>query len=143
MKARGQRDGATLVEAIAVLAVVAVASLIVVNRNAYSRADLAAEAVILRTHLRYVQAMAMANNVATWQLAFQGDRYTLLKDNVGAPLPDEQSDTHTLTPGVTVSSGMVRMNEWGTPNGGDFSVTLSDGKSSETITMQGETGFVQ
>ncbi len=141
-----RRSGFTLIEVTAVLVIVAVLCVLVMAGWTRTPAQVVAEAGILRSHLRFSQGMAMANNTATWSVMISGGSYTLLKDGQPSPinLPDETSPTHTLSGGVRIvgGTGVHEFCEWGCP-GVNTVITLSDGRHQEHVRILGFTGLIQ
>jgi prepilin-type N-terminal cleavage/methylation domain-containing protein len=138
------RAGFTLIELVFTLVIVGVLAVFMITSISNTPASVVAEADILRAHIRFSQAMAMANNTSTWGLQFGGTSYTLLRDGQPAPLnlPHENSPTHTMAPGVTVAGpGLVLFDEWGDP-GGTVQFTLSKGSHAETVMITAFTGLV-
>jgi len=147
--------GFSMIEAIVVLIIIAILAPIVVSQ-AFKQADttpLITEAEILKVNLRYAQIRAM-NDTVTWGISIAGSTtYTLVRTGGTTPnLPGDSSTTHTLTGGVTISSGAgttVTFNEWGAPVDGsgtpltaNTTVTLSLGGSSSTVTITKNTGYI-
>jgi len=83
----------------------------------------------------------------SWGIEFSGNSYKLLKNESDAPthLPNDDSNTHDLQNGVSVSGSTVHFSPcWGSPGDSDMSITLSaDGGHSETVTIAQHTGFIQ
>lgn len=122
--------------------------------------DLATEAETLKTHLRYVQYRSMSDALApgqtlTWGLRFNAGSYDLLYDNdaTSRRLPNEDSPSHTLARGITMTSSLagsvLHFNEWGNPVGtdavpltADVLITLTDGSASQTVRVTQNTGFI-
>ena len=140
-----RRGGFTLVEAIAVLLLLGVLVLIMTSTSFNSSADLVAEVDQLRGHLRFVQSLAMANNVDSWGIAVSAGGYTLRKNGSVAPidLPGLGTATHVFTAGVSVigGTGVVAFDEFGRPVGAAVTITLSDGTHTRVIIMDAETGY--
>ena len=148
--------GFSMIEAIVVLIIIAILAPIVVSQ-AFKQADttpLITEAEILKVNLRYAQIRAM-NDTVTWKINFDSSTaYTLIRTGGTTPnlLPGDSSATHTLTGGVTISSGAgttVTFNDWGAPVYGsgtpltvNTTVTLSQGSSSSTVTITKNTGYI-
>lgn len=132
----------TILEVIAVMMIIGILSAIAVTRFiSAEKYSAAAEADILKTHLRYVQFRALSDN-STWGMSFNVNSYTMLRDGNTAPynLPNEGSATHTLPSGVTVSGGTVTFDEWGSP--GTSSISISISPAGGTITITRNTGFI-
>ncbi len=136
--------GFSMVEAVMVLVIIAILAPIVVSRTSTDTIPLLAEAEILKSNLRYAQIRAM-NDTVTWGISIAGaTTYTLVRTGYTAPnLSGDNSATHTLTGGVTISSGVgtVLFNEWGTPST-DTPITLSQGGQSSTVTITKNTGYI-
>jgi hypothetical protein len=55
-------------------------------------------------------------------------------------LPNENSPTHTLPDGITVTGSTVTFDEWGSPGASNIDLTMSAGGG--TITITKNTGFI-
>ena len=141
---RTARAGFSLVEVIVVLVILAVLAVALVA-GLDAHASVVVEADILRSYLGYVQSLAMANNTATWGVAFSGGSYTLLRDGNPAPIfwPDAATATYALPAGVTIISGTgeVTLDEYGAP-AATHVVTFSDGEQQQQVSITGFTGLV-
>ena len=141
---RTARAGFTLVETIVVLAVVGVLAVSLVA-GLDVHASVIVETDVLRSYLGYVQSLAMANNTATWGVAFAGDSYTLLRDGSPAPIfwPDAATATYALPAGVAIVSGagVVTFDDNGAP-AATHVVTFSDGAQQQQVSITGFTGLV-
>ncbi len=154
-----RRDGFTALEVIAVIFVIAVVGVTAASRIASKTYyDIAAETEILKANIRYAQFRALSDadtsysvNNATWGISLSGDSYTLQKN--GAPattnFPGESSPTHNLPNGISVTAGTVTYNVWGIPVdaaglplAGNVTIGISDGTSSQTVTITRNTGFI-
>ena len=142
--------GFTALEVVAVLVLVGILAVAMAAGMRVS-AGVAAEANILRTHLRYAQSLAMANNTAEWGLLFSGQGYALRRrplaggvwGDAPCPFPGEDSAVHLLPVGVGLTSGagLLVLDSWGAPSA-NWTITLSDGASQQTVSMLGFTGLV-
>ncbi len=143
---RRWKAGFSLIEAVAVLVVLAVLAFFVAVGSRGSQAALAADAEILRSHLRFTQALAMANNTCTWGISITEQGYTLQQDGDPSPLnlPGENSPSRSLSPSVRIvqGTGVHEFCPWGCP-GTTMNITLSDGQRSEQISVLSFTGLVQ
>ena len=141
------RSGFTFLEVIVALALLAILA-VFIGAGMDVPASVAAEADILRSHLGYAQALAMANNVAAWRISFTADRYALER-NAGAGWaaatnhwPGENSSVYVLPGGVALTpAGAVEINEWGAP-AATHVFTLSDGTEMRQVSIVGFTGLV-
>jgi len=139
-----------MLEMVVVLILLAILGSFVLIKFTTSNVELIVQADILKSHLRYAQIKAM-NDTVTWGISFStATTYTLQRSGITAPsshnLPGDNSQTHTLTNGVTITSGVgtsVAFNEWGSPGGADFEVWLSTSQGSPSrITVTKNTGFI-
>jgi prepilin-type N-terminal cleavage/methylation domain-containing protein len=152
-----ERSGFTLIEAIAVLVLIAIVSAVAISRGVMTNeADLQAEINTLKSHLRYSQQLAMNDITPTdatsalyssrtkWGIKIDdgGTSYTLVKYVADAPvthnlpLPNESSATHDFSP-ITATPVTILFDEWGSPS----ATSISFG--GETITITANTGFIQ
>jgi len=145
-----RNKGFTLIEVIAVLAIMGIVAAVVVSRMTGTHEySLAAEADTLKGHLRYAQYRAMSDD-ALWKVSITSSAYTLQRDMKAiCNLPNENSGTHTLPTGVSLSGSSVNFDDWGspvdasgTPNATNLTLTLSSGGESRTITITRNTGFI-
>jgi MSHA pilin protein MshC len=154
-----RRDGFTALEVIAVIFVIAVVGVTAASRIASKTYyDIAAETEILKANLRYAQFRALSDadtnygvNNATWGISLSGSSYTLQRNGSAATtnFPGESSSTHNLPNGISVTAGTVTYNIWGIPVdaaglplAGNVTIVISDGTSSQTVTITRHTGFV-
>lgn len=148
--------GFTMLEVISVLIILGIITAFVVSRGTNNRAELSSENEIIKAHLRYAQCMALANDIYSWRITFSSgspDYHTLSKINKSdgtetnpINLPNEDSPTHNLLSGISITSGLgtVTFDEWGSPGTITQSTILSDGAgNSETITITKNTGFIE
>lgn len=143
--------GFTMIEAVAVMAIVAIFLAMAVSRIPYTQSySVAAEVDILKTCLRYAQLRALSDN-KTWMVSFAGGSYTVWRDEDGdglkdegeddINLPNENSATHFLPGGIAVTGTTVSFDEWGSPGTADVTITVSPGP--QMITIHKNTGFIQ
>lgn len=148
--------GFTILEVIAVLIILGIITAFVVSRGTNIKAELSSETEIIKAHLRYAHCLALANDIYSWRITLSSgspDYYTLSKINKSdgtetnpINLPNEDSPTHTVPSGISITSGLgpVTFDEWGSPGTITQSITLSDQASnSETITITKNTGFIE
>ena len=146
--------GFTMIEVIAVLVVLGIIAAIAVSRLTASGNELYTERDILQSNLRFAQFKALTNNedpTTTWGISFAGNSYTLSLTN-GSPdttntnFPSDNSATHTLSGGVTVTApatgSAVTYDYWGNPGAADITVTLSQGGQTTSFTITRTTGFI-
>lgn len=144
-RVRSPRDGFSLIEVIVVLVVLVVLAVTFVS-GMETGADVAAAADILRSHLGFVQALAMANNTATWGVSFEANAYTLVCTPTPAHLPawpNESSARYVLPAGVKIISGLgvVTLDEYGAP-AATHVVIFSDDEQQQQVSITGFTGLV-
>ena len=142
----GTAAGFTLVEVVAVLLVIGVMTLLVFRSSVSSNAGLVAETEQLRSHLRFAQSLALANNMDSWAIALSASGYSLRKNGASATtdLPGVGAVSHVFRSGVSVidGSGVITFDEWGSPGDASLTITLSDGTHSSTITLNAQTGYL-
>lgn len=129
-KKTSDNKGFTLVEIIAVLIILGIMAAVAVSRVGSNQSDLIPQRDILKSHLRFAQLKALADDVqeadgvtpSSWGLYFEGTKYTLYNNGALATtsnLPGEDGKVHTFPPGVTVTTdaagGFVYFNRWGSP----------------------------
>lgn len=146
---RRRARAVTLVEVVAILAVLAILGAVATRALRPTGVTLTAQRGLLASHLRYVQAMAMAAGAAhDWGVQIQTDRYGLRLDGAlptGVSLPGTAGAERVFPAGVSVSSGsgLVVFDAWGSPGASDVTITLTDGGSSQTVVVTAVTGFVR
>lgn len=143
--------GFTLIEVIAVLVIIAVLAAVVISRmTSPSSFGLVSETDILKGHLRYAQYRAMSHT-ERWGISFSTGSYSLVSPTATtSKLPNEDSSTHTLTSGITITGAgsAVHFNEWGNPvtDTGvllpDTTISLTDGSTTQMVTITQNTGFI-
>lgn len=144
-------QGFTIIEIIALLMIIGVLSAVAISRvSATDTYSLTSEVETLKAHLRFAQARALSDDVS-WGISLTTNSYTLLKNGATAPynLPNENSATHTLQNGASITSGTVSIafDKWGRPIDSlgnpvttNIPITIS---GSHTITVTKNTGFIQ
>jgi len=132
-----------MIEAMLVLIVLAVLTAVVVSRHSGRQTAAWAEAEIVKSHLRYVQALATAYNTSEWSVLFGGNSYSLLQNGNPSPIPipGSASPVRNLTDGVTITSGAgaITFDENGSPGDADRTIVLNGICS---IRVTGGTGLV-
>ena len=123
-------SGFSTIEIICVLVILGILSAAVVPRMSSTKAyDTAMEIEILKNHLRYAQSRAMSHN-ETWGMSITSNSYTLRKNGSAATtnLPNEDSPTHALNSGVSITSGnqIVDFDSLGNPGNADIVITFSN-----------------
>lgn len=137
-------NGFTLVEIVAALAIIGIMSAVAITRISSSGTrHLMLESALIKSHLRYAQSRAM-NDIVPWGITFGGSSYTLTKNGVAASsnLPNEDSSTHMLKGGITVSGTSVSFDIFGNPGVATLSIIVSIGANSQVITVTRNTGFI-
>ena len=150
VEASGSHRHFSMVEVVAVLAVIGVLAAVSTVAMNYGWARLPTEAATLRSNLRYAQTRAMADTSVEWSVQITETGYSLLCDGVitDRTWPDEGSATHTF-PGASVQAsgdlGAITYNSWGNPGPDDTAITLSESEGAETvsITVVAVTGFIR
>lgn len=146
------KKGFTLVELMVVLILIGLISGILFSRSHQSNAALAGETALLKSYLRFVQALAMADNTRSWGIKIESNKYTLLENAAvsGNLLPDAGSAERTIPSDrkVTISSispnDTITFDAWGSPGSQSYTITLSDGANpARNITVTQNTGFIQ
>jgi prepilin-type N-terminal cleavage/methylation domain-containing protein len=142
------RRGFTMIEIIMVLIIMAIVGTVVLSRATTAGYDLASQAEILKSHLRFAQIKAM-NDAVLWGIYIPaaGSSYVLYKNNAQATslLPGESAQTHTLPAGITVTAGVgstYNFDDWGSPGTSTFTITLSQGTTTSNITITKNTGYI-
>ena len=137
--------GFTLIEVIAVLLLTVVLAAVAVPRLMDSGVAVAAEAEVLRAHLRFAQSLAVSANTAGWSVLVAGQSYQLQRNGAASPIhfPGESSATHVLAGGVNVTggTGALVFDAQGAP-AATHVITLSDGTRTETVSVTGFTGLI-
>lgn len=154
-----QQKGFTAIEIIAVILIIAIVGVVAISRMTSTKTyNVAAEVEILKANLRYAQFRALsdadtaygANNV-TWGIKINGNSsYTLQRNGADATtyFPSDNSPTHTMPSGINISGSDVTFDVWGIPvlNGEpldeDSTITITEGATSQTITVTKNTGFI-
>jgi MSHA pilin protein MshC len=142
------KRGFTLLELIAALVVFAVIAAVVISRMQPPTGSLYAETNTVKSDLRYAQLKALQcdDSTITWGMQLNAGSITLLKNGSAwtNPLPGETGSTHTLASGVTLSSSAstVTFNSWGSPGAGNVTITLTQGSSTQSITITSGTGYI-
>ena len=157
-----------MIEIIAVLIIIAILGTTAMISGVYSTSDydLASQADILESQLRYAQTRAMNSDVV-WGIEFSGTttyslfKYDTVNGRVPADLPGKdtstvvfQDDNGTPT-GMTVTGGIiVSFDSWGRPYTGEppaqtlqtegawRTITLSYKGDTESIRVTNNTGFI-
>lgn len=146
--------GFTMIEVIAVLVILGIISAVAMAKvsSVIAQSNLDSEADVIKGHLRYAQALSM-NNTVNWGITFSSGSYTIFTNpSSTVELPGTGSATATFPSGMTISTGTVCFDSWGTPytdtlatslqTGGPKSYTLSLGGNSVAILIWDDTGLV-
>lgn len=138
-------SGFTLLEVVAVLIILGVLGAIAANHRQGNMAALQAETEIMKGYLRYAQLSAMNSNLA-WGLRCTARTYALQTNGVEstAPLPGENSATHTVPPGILLSASKnpIVFTPWGSPGTEKIVLTLTAEGANKTIELTKNTGFI-
>ncbi len=137
--------GFSMIELLAVLLLLGVLAVVIVPGLRTIGAGPVAEAERLRTHLRYAQSLALANNTATWSVQINPGSYQLLRNGQPSPLPfpGEQGAVRTLADGVlvTAGTGLLTFDSLGAPSA-TRTVIVAAGGRTDTVTILGLTGMI-
>jgi len=156
----GRPSGFTLLELVAVLAVLGVLALVAANRFS-NTLDARVEADALRMALRYAQSRAMAD-VYTWGLSFTSGSYTLVKpESSTGVLPGQGGAVRNMPDGVSLSWNLAAGNtvyfDWrgqpvvsaiatigntAAPANVTQTITFRQGGQNTVVTITPYTGFV-
>lgn len=154
--------GFTMIEMVMVLIVLVIVTAVIAYRPTTGSNEITVQAEILKSHLRYAQIKAMNDTSPnTWGIRIpDANSYILYRNNAVATdiLPGEKPgvspapQTHTMPTTVTITSGAsttYNFNEWGTPvdTAGTAiataqTITLSQGTSTNNITITRNTGYI-
>lgn len=144
-KTKTCNEGFTLVEVIVILIIIGIITAVAINRVISTQHELISEVDTVKSHLRYVQVKALNDDTGTWGISFSANSYTLQYNGAAAAihLPSEDSNTHTYSSGVTMTTpGTVTYNSWGSPGTSNISLTLSRSGATGTMTIYAGTGFI-
>ena len=148
-----------MIEVIAVLVILGIISAVVMVKvsSIIDESNLNSEGDVIKGHLRYAQALSM-NNTLNWGITFSGGSYTIFTNpSTTVELPGGTGNpgalaTATLPSGMTITTGTVSFDSWGTPytdtlatslqTGGPRSFTLSLGGNTVTILIWDDTGLI-
>ena len=142
---RKYNHGFTMIEVIAILMILGIVVAVAISKSSSTDISrLLSEVETVKGHLRYAQSRSMSDDVP-WGISCTSSSYSLLKDGVAASnLPNENSATHVLQNGVSITSGAgaISFDGWGSPGTSTISITLSDGNNSRAVTVTKNTGFI-
>lgn len=138
------RSGFTAIEVIAALLVLGILTAMA-TAGRWTSGSAAAEAEVMRSNLRYVEALAMANNTATWSVRIMNGSYEIWRNGglSPVPFPGRNSPVYTLPAGVRIVQGasVISFNQWGAP-ADNQAIVLSDGARTRTVSIFGFTGLI-
>ena len=148
-KKASDNKGFTLIEVIAVLIILGIIVAVAASRMGANQNDLIPQADIVKSHLRFAQLKALADDsssTSTWGIDFGGGTFYTLKNNLNdattSTLPGASDGIINRFPsGVTVTGTTVTFDSWGNP-GGLRTVTLSQGGASIIINIADITGYI-
>lgn len=140
--------GFTMIEMVIVLIVMAIVATFILVRATPGSIDLIAQTEILKSHLRYAQIRAMNDDTVPWGIRIpDAGSYLLYRNNAQATslLPGENAQTHTLPTGIIVTAGFgstYNFDAWGSPGTSTLTITLSQGSTTNSITITKNTGYI-
>lgn len=139
--------GFTLIEAVSVLVLLGIITVVAVGVFRQSGRELVNETDVFASHIRYVQARAL-NDVGPWILEIQnsGSQYRILNpQNQSIRVPGTNATVRDFQEGVSSADTLITFDQWGRPLGATspITVTLQRGGQSRQIQIFHETGFVQ
>ena len=145
-------SGNTLIEIISVFLLISIISVYILSNGIDIGKELESEVEIVKSHLRYVQYLALTNdNKNKWSIKFSDTGYTLLKKNIETiNLPNEDSAVHTLQPGLKIILPLnipvnktISFDKWGSPfPNNTYKITISDGISNKKFEIIKNTGAI-
>ena len=150
-----RRTGFTMIEVVVVLLILGVVAVVVVAKApSFNVFQTTPEAEVIKGHLRYAQTMAMDTSTV-WGINIAANSYTLFNNITGSNpyLPGVGSATANLPTGMSITTGIVSFDTWGTPYtdsagtviqnaGGYRSFTLTLGSTNVVIQISDNTGFI-
>ncbi len=157
-----KENGFTAIELICVMIIVASISAILAFRNIGRDFTLMGETLVMKSHLHYIQFLALSNESVNWKIEFNQDSYKLLKINPityesddSVAFPNEISSLHNLNSQVTLlvkdlQTGApvdnIVYNKYGAPEtDNDVKVRFTDKKLNNYLEfiIKKDTGFIQ
>jgi MSHA pilin protein MshC len=108
--------GFTLIELIAVMVIMMVVLFVAAGRVYFGQTEQNTQVEMVKAHLRYAQAKAMADTVK-WGIKFNGSTYWLFQEGAeDAPVRMIGSDGPTVAfPAGMSHSGVYGFDDWGKP----------------------------
>ncbi|HMP73828.1 MAG TPA: type II secretion system protein [Kiritimatiellia bacterium] len=138
-------SGFSFIEVIAILVLLGILTAAILPSFTNLGAGPVAEADILRSHIRFVQGQAFANNVAVWSINLTAVGYNVIVDGNPAPvnLPGENAPNRTFAGPVraVAGTGLITFDPYGGINQ-DRLIVLSDGRTAQNVPILGFTGLV-
>lgn len=131
-------SGYTLLETLSVILIISIISTYIISNGIDFNHNIRAEVEVAKSHFRYIQYVALINDVDKYEVDFEADSYTLLKNGDSVFLPNEISGTHTLPPDWKIeifpntATGSISFANWGSPDI-TYKITIrdSDGNSEQ------------
>jgi len=155
LNSKRRHAGFTLLEMVVVLLILSIVAAVAITKaSSFNTYQVTTEAETIKGHLRYAQTRAMDTSTV-WGITFASGSYTLFNSITGSnPLvPGVNSATVTLPAGMSITTGTVSFDTWGTPytdtgatsvqnTGGYRSFNLTSGTSTAAIQIRDNTGFI-
>jgi len=157
--------GFTLMEVIAVLVIIGIVAVVVISRSfSTSEIDLASQAEVVKSHIRYAQARAMNTNTV-WYVQMLGAYFDVTSYEVFAwevinnvltqqpkLVPGQDSVWIPLPPDMTITGAdYISFDSWGAPYNNDTGtgasetiiITLKYKDQTNSFSITKNTGFIQ
>ena len=137
---RCAKGGFTLIEVLAVILLIGVLTAVAVVKLSNTHSDLISTRDRLMQTIGYVRSRALSST-NTWVFSY-GSSNSITRNGVVQQLPDD--GIGGAPSGITISSGSVSFDTWGSPGSSDITITLTDSSGeTKSIKIYAETGYVE